>query len=175
MAEIRLENISHTFHGGVQAVKNVNVTLSDGSNNALLGPSGCGKTTLMKIISGLLKPTQGRVFFDDYEISSMSERRLVDVRKRIGFLFQGGALFDSMSVEKNICFPLVQHGTATPKAHRDRCRAAGRRYCPFDRPRRCNPRPRTSRRTDRGLRGRGRSAPAGGCHPCRWRRSWRSP
>jgi ABC-type sugar transport system ATPase subunit len=63
MAEIRLENISHTYpRGNVLAIEAVNITLADGSNNALLGPSDCGKTRLMKIIAGLLKPTRGRVY-----------------------------------------------------------------------------------------------------------------
>lgn len=101
MAKIRLENISHTYDGKVFAVKNVNITLPDGSNNALLGPSGCGKTTLMKIIAGLLKPTQGTVFFDGKDVTSLSPQD-----RDIAMVFQFPVIYD-MNVFDNLMFPLL--------------------------------------------------------------------
>jgi glycerol transport system ATP-binding protein len=101
MAEIRLENISHTYGGQVTAVKNVNLTLPDGSNNALLGPSGCGKTTLMKIIAGLLIPTKGRVFFDGRDVTDLSPQD-----RNIAMVFQFPVIYD-MTVLDNLMFPLL--------------------------------------------------------------------
>ena len=101
MAEIRLENISHTFGGQVTAIRNVNLTLPDGSNNALLGPSGCGKTTLMKIIAGLLKPTEGRVLFDGKDVTDLSPQD-----RNIAMVFQFPVIYD-MTVLDNLMFPLL--------------------------------------------------------------------
>jgi len=101
MAEIRLENISHTYGGQVTAVRNVNLTLPDGSNNALLGPSGCGKTTLMKIIAGLLIPTEGRVVFDGKDVTELSPQD-----RNIAMVFQFPVIYD-MTVLDNLMFPLL--------------------------------------------------------------------
>ena len=101
MAEIHLENISHNYGGKVLAVKDVTITLPDGSNNALLGPSGCGKTTLMKIIAGLLKPTEGRVFFDGKDVTDLSAQD-----RNIAMVFQFPVIYD-MNVFDNLMFPLL--------------------------------------------------------------------
>ncbi len=117
---IRLRKVSKAFDG-LKVLDRVNLEIQRGATTVVIGPSGCGKSVLLKHMIGLLRPDKGRVFFDDYEISSMSERRLVDVRKRIGFLFQGGALFDSMTVAGNVTFPLVEHRMGTPAERADRC------------------------------------------------------
>ncbi|MHC4983402.1 MAG: ABC transporter ATP-binding protein, partial [Planctomycetota bacterium] len=88
----------------------------------VIGPSGCGKSVLLKHIVGLLKPDRGRVFFANYEVSAMREPKLVEVRKRMGFVFQGSALFDSMTVEQNVRFPLEEHDVGSAEEQKLRCK-----------------------------------------------------
>ena len=118
---IRLQGVHKSFDGQV-VLNGVDLAIEPGKTTVVIGPSGCGKSVLLKHIVGLLKPDRGRVFFGDREVSALSERSLVAIRKRIGFLFQGGALFDSMTVGQNVSFPLVEHGAGTPQENRDRCR-----------------------------------------------------
>jgi phospholipid/cholesterol/gamma-HCH transport system ATP-binding protein len=75
----------------------------------VLGPSGCGKSVMLKHIVGLLKPDLGEVWYENIRIDTLGEARLGPIRKEIGFLFQQGALFDSMSVRQNMEFPLLEH------------------------------------------------------------------
>jgi len=100
MAEIELKNITHIYEGGTKAVEDVSWKIKDGSANALLGPSGCGKTTLMKIISGLLKPTDGRVLFDGQDVTNLSPQE-----RDICMVFQFPVVY-RMSVYDNLAFPL---------------------------------------------------------------------
>ncbi|MCK4600948.1 MAG: ATP-binding cassette domain-containing protein [Phycisphaerae bacterium] len=117
---IRLENIRKAFNS--QAVlTGVDLDIAAGVTTVVIGPSGCGKTVLLKHIVGILKPDAGKVFFREYEISAMNERQLVSVRRQMGFLFQGSALFDSMTVEKNVCFPLTEYDIGTNDSRRRRC------------------------------------------------------
>ncbi len=118
---IRLEKVSKSF-GPVKVLDGVDLAIEPGKTTVVIGPSGCGKSVLLKHIVGLLKPDRGRVFFRDRDISVMRERELVEVRRHIAFLFQGGALFDSMTVEENVVFPLIEHDIGTPQEHSDRCR-----------------------------------------------------
>jgi phospholipid/cholesterol/gamma-HCH transport system ATP-binding protein len=118
---IRLEGVSKAFEGQV-VLDRVDLAIRPGETTVVIGPSGCGKSVLLKHIVGLLRPDRGKVFFRDYLVSLMSERELVEVRRRMGLLFQGGALFDSMTVEQNICFPLAEHGVGTRAERRSRCR-----------------------------------------------------
>ena len=118
---IRLQKVRKAFNGLV-VLDGVDLDVYPGKTTVVIGPSGCGKSVLLKHIAGLLKPDSGKVFFRDHEVSAMSERQLVDVRKHMGFLFQGGALFDSMTVCENITFPLEQHSVGTPQQWTDRCR-----------------------------------------------------
>jgi phospholipid/cholesterol/gamma-HCH transport system ATP-binding protein len=78
---------------------------------AVIGESGCGKTVLLKTIIGLLRPTQGTVYFDGQDMYKLSEKELTRTRIRFGFLFQQAALFDSMTVAQNVAFPLRQHSS----------------------------------------------------------------
>jgi phospholipid/cholesterol/gamma-HCH transport system ATP-binding protein len=80
-----------------------------GESLVILGRSGTGKSVTLRQLNGLEKPTAGTVTFDGQEISAMEERELVPLRRRIAMLFQGGALFDSMSVFENVAFPLREH------------------------------------------------------------------
>ncbi len=118
---IRLQKVSKAFDS-LQVLDRVDLEIQRGATTVVIGPSGCGKSVLLKHMIGLLTPDEGKVFFGDHEISSMSEGRLVAVRKRMGFLFQGGALFDSMTVAENIRFPLAEHHLGTGPEQTRRCR-----------------------------------------------------
>ena len=118
---IRLRNVTKAFNG--QAVlDDVDLDIYPHQTTVVIGPSGCGKSVLLKHMIGLMRPDSGKVFFREHEISSLSERRLVKVRRHMGFLFQGGALFDSMSVAENIIFPMAAHEVGTPLQQRARCK-----------------------------------------------------
>lgn len=97
------------YFGKVVALDNLNFKISAGKTTVVIGPSGCGKTVLLKILVMLLRPTGGEVYFDDQKIDNLSENKLIEVRRRCGFLFQAGALFDSQTVAENVAFTLIQH------------------------------------------------------------------
>lgn len=80
-----------------------------GETLVVLGPSGVGKSVMLKMLVGLLRPDAGQIFFDGEEISSLTEKKMLPIRRRISMLFQSGALFDSMTVEENVAFPLREH------------------------------------------------------------------
>ena len=102
MSEIRLEGVAHSYDGGKTfALNPITMTWKDGKAYALLGPSGCGKTTLLNIISGLLKPSHGKVFIDGKDVTNV----ITDDRN-IAQVFQFPVLYDTMSVRKNLEFPL---------------------------------------------------------------------
>ena len=116
---ISVQGISKSF-GTVQALTDVSIEVPRGRTTVVLGPSGCGKSVMLKHIIGLLKPDAGTVTFDGRRIDRLNERDLVDVRTRVGFLFQQGALFDSMTVGQNIAFPLRQHTELPVHERRER-------------------------------------------------------
>ncbi len=105
---IVLKNITKKFGANV-VLDNVSLAVEKGKTTVVIGPSGCGKTVLIKHLILLLRPTSGEVYFKDQRIDNMRERKLNEIRTHYGFLFQGGALFDSLSVFENIIFPLRQH------------------------------------------------------------------
>ena len=104
----RLLGVSKRF-GPLRVLHRINLNFERGKTTVILGPSGTGKSVMIKHIVGLLKPDQGEVYFGDMRVDKADEKALVEMRKKIGFLFQMGALFDSMSVGENIAFPLVEH------------------------------------------------------------------
>jgi phospholipid/cholesterol/gamma-HCH transport system ATP-binding protein len=106
---VRVENLSMRF-GQQQVLRDISLDIPAGQTLVLLGESGCGKTVLMKSIIGLIRPTQGRVFFDTNDINRMNDRQISRIRLRFGFVFQNAALFDSMTIGQNVAFPLRQHG-----------------------------------------------------------------
>lgn len=92
--------------GGLPVLRGVNLTVRRGETLVILGGSGCGKTVLLKHLNGLLRPDAGQVLFDGVELGSLGEEALVGIRQKIGMLFQGAALFDSLTVGENVAFPL---------------------------------------------------------------------
>lgn len=118
---IRLESIEKSFNS-LRVLQGVDLDIQRGRTTVVIGPSGCGKTVLLKTIIGLIRPDKGKVFFDDNEVSSLSERKLGPIRRRMGFLFQGAALFDSMTVFENVRFPMLEHEIGTENKQRRRVR-----------------------------------------------------
>jgi phospholipid/cholesterol/gamma-HCH transport system ATP-binding protein len=102
---IKVENIYKTF-GDHEVLTGITADFKPGKNNLIIGSSGSGKTTLLKCIVGLHDPTKGEVFYDNENFTAMHFEGRVPIRKQIGMLFQNSALFDSMTVEENITFPL---------------------------------------------------------------------
>jgi phospholipid/cholesterol/gamma-HCH transport system ATP-binding protein len=105
---VEVQNVSVRF-GRQTVLRNISLTVPRGQTLVLLGESGCGKTVLLKTIIGLVKPTSGRVLFDGRDLTTLSDREVADLRTRFGFVFQQAALFDSMTIEQNVAFPLRQH------------------------------------------------------------------
>jgi len=96
--------------GPQPVLRDLNVQVRRGETLVVIGESGCGKTVLLKLIIGLLRPSVGRVLFDGQALADLGERRLTEQRLRFGFLFQGAALFDSLTVFDNVAFGLrAQH------------------------------------------------------------------
>jgi len=91
----------------------ISLVAEQGKTTVIIGPSGCGKTVLMKHMIVLERPSSGEVYFKSRRIDDMNERQLEKVRTQYGFLFQGSALFDSLSVYENIIFPIRQHHVIT--------------------------------------------------------------
>jgi phospholipid/cholesterol/gamma-HCH transport system ATP-binding protein len=102
---IKIINLVKSF-GGFRVLDGINLELPSGQITVVIGKSGVGKSVLLKHIIGLLKPDSGQVIIDGQDISQLKGRALQDFKRRIAVLFQGGALFDSLSVFENIAFPL---------------------------------------------------------------------
>lgn len=105
---IKVEHISKAFNGE-EVLKDISATYERGKTTLIIGASGSGKSVLTKCTVGLIKPDQGKVFFDDREFTSMNPDEKQEVRTEIGMLFQGNALFDSLTIEENVMFPLQMH------------------------------------------------------------------
>lgn len=117
---VRLVDVHKSF-GALRVLAGVNLDIERGKNTVILGPSGTGKSVLLKHIVGLLRPDRGEVYFDGQRVDNLDERDMVPIRKRIGFLFQMGALFDSMTVGANVQFPLVEHTRMSAADREERC------------------------------------------------------
>ncbi len=102
---IKVEDLHKSFNG-VDVLKGVSLEVEKGELLALIGRSGYGKSVLLKHVAGLLRPDRGRVLVDDQDMCRLRGRELIRVRNRLGFIFQSGALFDSMTVLDNVAFPL---------------------------------------------------------------------
>jgi phospholipid/cholesterol/gamma-HCH transport system ATP-binding protein len=98
----------------------INLSISRGQTIVIIGESGCGKTVLLKLLIGLLRPTEGNVILDGKNLAALDERTLTEQRLRFGFLFQGAALFDSMTVFDNVAFGLRHQRKLDEKRIRER-------------------------------------------------------
>jgi len=103
-----LKNLTKKFGDNV-VLDGIDLTIEKGKTTVVIGPSGCGKTVLIKHLIVLLRPSGGEVYFKNRRIDDLPEAELNKVRTHFGFLFQGGALFDSLNVSENIMFPIKQH------------------------------------------------------------------
>ena len=105
MGLIEVQNLSKSFNG-LQVLKDVNLVVEKGSTAVILGKSGVGKSVLLKTIIGLIPPDTGSVRIDGQEVVGMNRKTLDALRRQMGYLFQGAALYDSMTVRENLAFPL---------------------------------------------------------------------
>jgi phospholipid/cholesterol/gamma-HCH transport system ATP-binding protein len=106
--------------GSQEILRGIDLEIQRGESVVIVGRSGGGKSVLLKHIIGLMKPTSGDVLVEGESVIGLSERKLVSVRKKIGILFQSGALFDSMTVEDNLAFPLREMGERDEKIIRQK-------------------------------------------------------
>src|SRR5688572_6787365 len=113
MSFIELRNVSKRF-GKLVVLHDLTLKIEKGQSLVVIGASGTGKSVMLKHIVGLLRPDNGEVWIDGQRIDKLPERALVDVRTRFGFLFQMGALFDSLTVAENVGFPIVEHTHKPP-------------------------------------------------------------
>jgi phospholipid/cholesterol/gamma-HCH transport system ATP-binding protein len=109
-ADIAIESLSKSF-GAQQVLNGFNLSVAHGETVAVLGRSGTGKSVLLKLLIGLQKPDSGCIRIQGQEIATLEIKPLNEIRKKIGFLFQEGALYDSLTVEQNVDFPLSRHTT----------------------------------------------------------------
>jgi len=116
---IEIKNIVKSF-SGQNILKDLSFTFEKGKTNLVIGQSGSGKTVLLKCMLGLFKPDKGSILFDGQNIVTMSNKNLKKLRKEVGMVFQGGALFDSMNIEQNILFPLQMFSDASEEEMLDR-------------------------------------------------------
>ena len=116
---IEARHISLTF-GDNKVLDDISFSFEVGKTNLIIGQSGSGKTVLVKSLVGLLTPDEGEIMYDNRDFIAMSNRERRELRQEIGMLFQGGALFDSMTVEQNVMFPLNMFTKMTPAEKLDR-------------------------------------------------------
>jgi phospholipid/cholesterol/gamma-HCH transport system ATP-binding protein len=106
---IEFRNVTKSFNEEV-VLRDITFKISRGETKIILGASGSGKSTILKLILGLIRPDSGQILIDGQDITRMTERELVEVRQRIGMVFQEGALFDSLSVGENVGYRLYEQG-----------------------------------------------------------------
>ena len=116
---IEIQDLKKSF-GENEVLKGVSLKFETGRINLIIGASGSGKTTIAKCIVGLHEPDEGKILFDNKEYQNMSFNARKEIRKEIGFLFQGSALFDSMTVEENVMFPLRMFSNLSLSEIRDK-------------------------------------------------------
>lgn len=116
---IEVVNLVKEFEGRV-VLDNISTSMKQGAVNMIIGRSGSGKTVMMKCIVGLIKPTSGAVMFDGKNIQNLTPKELIKLRRDIGMLFQGSALFDSKTVLENVMFPLDMFSRKNKRERRKR-------------------------------------------------------
>jgi phospholipid/cholesterol/gamma-HCH transport system ATP-binding protein len=117
-AVISIQGVSKQF-GSHVVLEDITFDVPRGETSAILGPSGTGKSVLLKVVIGLLRPETGQVYIDGEPIVGVREKEVLRIRRKIGVLFQDGALFGSMNLFDNIAFPLIEHTNKTDKEVRD--------------------------------------------------------
>jgi len=118
---IRVEHVNKTF-GNLEVLKDISVEFHEGKTNLIIGRSGSGKTVLLKSIVGLFSIDSGNIWYGDSDITQLNFRQVKELRKEVGMVFQGGALFDSYSVEDNVMFPLNMFSDMSIKEKKERVR-----------------------------------------------------
>lgn len=121
MAQVELKNLHKSF-GEQRVLDGIDLAVEPGETITVLGRSGTGKSVLLKLLIGLQKPDSGSIQIEGREITKLTTRELNEVRKKIGFLFQQAALYDSMTVEQNVEFPLKRHTTLAESDRRNKAR-----------------------------------------------------
>jgi phospholipid/cholesterol/gamma-HCH transport system ATP-binding protein len=116
---IKIEELYKSFDG-VEVLKGISLEIGKGEILALIGRSGYGKSVLLKHVAGLMKPDRGRVILDGHDMNLLGGKELRKLRNRLGFLFQGGALFDSMNIFENVAFPLKEKTKLREKEIREK-------------------------------------------------------
>ncbi|MBW2101187.1 MAG: ATP-binding cassette domain-containing protein, partial [Deltaproteobacteria bacterium] len=116
---IEIREVYKSFDGN-EVLRGVNLSIRKGEVVALIGGSGEGKSVLLKHIAGLMRPDRGRVVVDGKDLEGLKGRALIELRSRLGFLFQGGALFDSLTVFENVAFPLKEKTRLSDDVIRER-------------------------------------------------------
>jgi len=111
---VEIKNLSKSFDS-LNVLRNVSLTVEEGENMVVFGQSGTGKSVLLKCIVRLMEPDSGEIYIDNKDVLAMNLKQLNDLRKDLGFLFQGAALYDSMTVRENLEFPLIRHFNYTPE------------------------------------------------------------
>lgn len=105
---IRFENV-HIAFGANRVLRGLSLDIVEGETITIIGGSGSGKSVTLKLLLGVLRPDRGRIFFEDQEVNQLGEKQLIEMRKKMGMLFQGSALFDSLNVKENVAYPLREH------------------------------------------------------------------
>lgn len=105
---------------GKEVLKGIGATFEKGKTNLVIGRSGAGKSVFVKCMIGLIKPTQGQILYDGRDLAQMTKRELLALRREMGMLFQGSALFDSMTVLENVMFPLEMFSNEPTSGKRER-------------------------------------------------------
>ncbi len=116
---IRVEGLSKSFENKV-VLSDINVTFETGKVNLIIGKSGSGKTVLLKSLIGLHTIDQGHIYYGDRDLTKMNTRQIKKLREEIGVVFQGGALFDSLTVLENVMFPLNLFSDYSEKEKKER-------------------------------------------------------
>ena len=116
---IKISGIYKSF-GNTPVLKNISAEFQPGKTNLIIGKSGAGKTVLLKLLVGLIAPNEGQIFYNKVDFLQLKKKDLRTLRMKVGMLFQGSALFDSLTVEENIRFPLDMFTDFTKKEKSDR-------------------------------------------------------
>jgi phospholipid/cholesterol/gamma-HCH transport system ATP-binding protein len=111
---IVFENVSFSY-GPLQVLKNVSFSVGPHETLVVLGGSGSGKSTILRLLLGLIEPDEGQILIDEENITHVSPKRMVELRKKMGMVFQEGALFDSLTVGENVGYFLIEHGMRRKK------------------------------------------------------------